>query len=311
MVERRDFLKVAVSLGCASLAGPMPKARATTRLAPGRKAPGSMAVLVDTTKCIGCRSCEAACNEVNKLGKPEAELYDQSVFETRRRPDSNTYTVVNAYAEPDVPFEPTTMGQRITAKTQCMHCQEPACASACFVNALEKTDLGPVVYHEERCVGCRYCMVACPFAVPQFEYEKAVPAIKKCQFCETRQLAGKLPGCAEACPTGALKYGERTALLDEARTRIYQNPDKYVHHIYGEHEVGGTSWLYISSVPFEDIGFRTDLGTTPYPVYTQGFLSAVPLVLIIWPAILMGCHWWSNNKKKAQRTEVESERREG
>lgn len=303
MVDRRGFLKIAASVGCASLVGSPRRAHAAVK--PHGRETRAVGVLVDTTKCIGCRSCEAACNEVNKLPKPKVSLYDQSVFEKGRRTDAKTYTVVNAYPSPEE-------GGRITVKAQCMHCQEPACASACFVNALEKTPEGTVIYHENRCVGCRYCMVACPFTMPKFEYEKAVPAIRKCTFCFARQQEGKLPACVEACPVEALKFGKRDDLLDIAKTRIYKNPDQYVHHIYGENEVGGTSWLYISKVPFEEIGFRTDLGVTPYPTFTQGFLSAVPLVLIIWPAMLMGCYWWSKSREQYAKTDMESEEsREG
>jgi Fe-S-cluster-containing dehydrogenase component len=207
--------------------------------------------------------------------------------------------VVNAYPDQAGAFNAAAMGERITAKKQCMHCQEPACASACFVKALEKTDLGPVVYHEDRCVGCRYCMVACPFNMTKFEWDESVPAIRKCLFCYGRQVAGKQPACVEACPAGALHFGKRAELLEVARSRIYKNPDQYVHHIYGEHEVGGTSWLYLSKVPFEKLDFRIDLGTRPYPEHTRSFLSAVPLVLIIWPALLMGCYSFSKSKEKA------------
>ncbi len=191
-----------------------------------------------------------------------------------------------------------------------MHCQEPACASACFVKALEKTSLGPVVYHEDRCVGCRYCMVACPFTMTKFEWDKSIPAIKKCVFCYERQLAGQPPACVEACPAETLTFGKRKDLLEVARSRIYRNPEKYSHHIYGEHEVGGTSWLYISSVPFEELAFRTDLGTKPYPELTRSFLSAVPLVLILWPALLMGCYSFSKQKEEADEAEAARVERE-
>lgn len=295
-IDRRKFLKVTASVAGATVVSQPARAIAKLTAVPARR--DSAGVLVDTTKCIGCRSCEAACNEVNNLPKPEVDLYDPSVLESRRQTDSTSYTVVNA-------FLVLQDGSRVTVKSQCMHCQEPACASACFVKALEKTSMGPVVYHEDRCVGCRYCMVACPFSLAKFEYEKAVPAIKKCQFCFARQAAGKPPACVEACPAGALTFGKRHELIETARSRIYNNPDQYVHHIYGEHEVEGTSWMYISSVPFEDLGFRTDLGTTAYPTFTQGFLSAVPLVLIIWPAILTGCYWWSRNRDQHEGTDAE------
>jgi len=137
-------------------------------------------------------------------------------------------------------------------------------------------------------MGCRLCMFSCPFDIPKFEYDSPTPTIQKCNLCWDRYKKGEIPACVEACPQEALLFGPRRDLLEEARARIYQHPDRYYHHIYGEHEVGGTSYLYLSPVPFEQIGFRTDLGTKPYPEYTTGFLYAVPFVFVLWPSILLG-----------------------
>jgi Fe-S-cluster-containing dehydrogenase component len=177
-----------------------------------------------------------------------------------------------------------------------MHCIDPACASACPARALEKSKAGPVTYNGSRCLGCRYCMMACPFEVPKFEYTKAVPYVKKCSFCAERQAQGLMPACAEVCPSGALTFGRRAALLEEARTRIYQNPDKYVHHIYGEHEAGGTSWLYLADVSFERLGLKQGLSTQPYPAYTETSLAAVPVVMTLWPPLLMGLYAFSKRR---------------
>ncbi len=188
-------------------------------------------------------------------------------------------------------------------KTQCMHCVEPACASACPAKALEKTAAGPIVYHGERCLGCRYCMMACPFEIPKFEYSKPIAYIKKCSFCAERQAAGLMPACAEVCPSGALQFGRREALLEEARKRIYDHPDDYVHHIYGEEEAGGTSWLYLSDTPFERLGLKADLSTTPYPALTDTALSAVPVVMTLWPPLLMGLYTFARERKEEERHE--------
>ena len=249
-------------------------------------------MLIDTTQCIGCRSCEIACNEANQLPQPEKSFDDESVFENERKTDVGVYTVVNRYPNSANENEP------VYRRLQCMHCNQPACASACLVKAMEKTKEGPIIYHPELCLGCRYCMVACPFDIPKFEYDKPVPSITKCIFCYERIKEGKKPACAEACPTEATLFGKRSELVEIAKTRIYQNPDNYVHHIYGENEVGGTGWIYLSSVPFEEIGFRTDLGTRPYPEFTYSFLSAVPFVLILWPALLMGISYMEKRKDK-------------
>jgi ferredoxin len=158
------------------------------------------------------------------------------------------------------------------------------------VRALEKQPLGAVTYRRDLCMGCRYCMVACPFGVPKYEYAKAVPFVRKCTFCAERQARGQAPACTEVCPSGALLFGERQELIEIARTRIYQNPGRYVPHVYGEHEAGGTSWLYISDVPFESLGLRTDVLDAPYPALTSGALSGVPFVMTLVPPVLMGLY---------------------
>jgi hypothetical protein len=150
-------------------------------------------------------------------------------------------------------------------------------------------------------------MVACPFGVPRFDYEKAAPYIDKCEFCAERQKEGKLPACASVCPSGALQFGTRAELIELARTRIYQNPDKYVHQIYGEAEAGGTSWLYISDIPFERLGFRSDVGSLAYPEYTRTALAAVPFVLTLWPPLLMGIHTMSKRRDEVAAAEAAKE----
>jgi Fe-S-cluster-containing dehydrogenase component len=239
-------------------------------------------MLIDTTKCIGCRACEEACNEANKLPKPDVSFSSDSVFEKKRETTPGAFTVVNRFANEKKPDEP------IFVRRQCMHCNQPACASACLTKAMEKTKEAAVVYHKDRCMGCRYCMIACPFDIPKFEYNNPTPYVWKCIFCYERQQKGKQPACAEVCPTGATLFGKKRDLLEIARTRIYTEPDRYVHHIYGEHEVGGTGWLFLSGVPLEKIDLKTNLGTTPYPELTSSFLYTVPLVFVLWPSLLIG-----------------------
>jgi Fe-S-cluster-containing dehydrogenase component len=261
-----------------------------------------LAMLVDTTRCVGCRACEAACSEANRLPAP-AKLGQDAVFETTRTTDARTYTVVNRRRAAG-------SGTATFAKTQCMHCVDPACVSACLVNALDKLPEGPVVYRADRCIGCRYCMVACPFGVPKFEYDRPLPLIQKCTFCVQRLREGKVPACAAVCPAGALEFGKRRALIEVAKTRIYWEPERYVHHVYGEHEVGGTGWLYLTGIPFEQLGFRTDLGTTPYPELTWTFLSAVPFVLTLWPPFLMGLYSFTRSRESAARGQDQETRNE-
>ncbi len=260
--------------------------------------PDSQGVLHDIVRCVGCRTCEAACNSVNQLPPPEQSFKDLTVLDQKRRTDAKTYTVVNR-------FETESGGKApIFVKNQCKHCLEPACASVCFVHAFTKTKEGAVIYDESVCVGCRYCMIACPFEIPTYEYDKALtPRVMKCTLCHPRLLEGKLPGCVEVCPTEALTFGRRDNLLRIARERIRRQPDRYIDHIYGENEMGGTSWLYIAGAPFRELGMREDLGVTPAPALTAGALGAVPIVVGLWPVLLTGIYAVSQRKDKIAREE--------
>jgi len=174
-------------------------------------------------------------------------------------------------------------------KIQCMHCLHPACASVCTVGALEKTSQGPVIYHADKCIGCRYCQYACPFGIPRYEWEEMLGLIRKCTFCADRQSEGLEPACVKACPTDALLLGERETLITEAKRRIAARPQKYVNHVYGENEVGGTSWLYISPVHFEKLGFPK-LGEEHPTLTSEAVLNATPVTIIAVAAALTGLY---------------------
>jgi len=294
-ISRRKFLgSIGAAIG-ASTSGVLTKAYGATNK-DFKGYPDSFGVLHDTTKCIGCRKCEQACDDVNELDKPERPFDDLSILDEKRRTGEATYTVVNKFEGKPDNF----------AKKQCNHCQEPACASACFVKALKKDKSGAVVYDESLCVGCRYCMVACPFNIPAYTYnDPLTPKVTKCTMCLPRIAEGKLPGCVDICPTEALLFGKRDDLLKIAKKRINKNPDHYVDHIYGENEMGGTNWLYLSGIPFEQIGMREDLGVTPAPQLTSGALGTVPIVVGLWPVLLTGVYAIGKRKDKIAREEQE------
>jgi Fe-S-cluster-containing dehydrogenase component len=252
-------------------------------------------VLVDTTRCIGCRSCEEACAAAHDLPVPDTA--DESVFKAKRDTSITQLTVVNRFE--------TNKGI-IFVKKQCMHCGQPSCVAACIVKAMKKHEDGAVTW-ETNCMGCRYCMVSCPFDIPKFEYNSWNPKILKCNLCWEQRLAkGDIPACVDACPAETLLFGKKRELVAEARRRIYLEPKKYVDYIYGENDVGGTSWIYLSAVPFEQIGFKMDLGTVAYPEYTTGFLYTEPIALILLPAFLMGLsyltrHGEAKGKREGKR----------
>jgi formate dehydrogenase iron-sulfur subunit len=232
------------------------------------------ALLVDIVRCIGCRACVAACKKIH--GFPGG--------------DGATSLGVTAYtAMVDLPSD------RHVRKL-CMHCVSPSCASVCPVSALRKTEAGPVTYDAKRCLGCRYCMVACPFDVPRYEFSAIVPSVRKCDLCAERLAAGNVPACVEACPAEATVTGTRSELLAEARRRIAENPGQYVDHLYGEHEAGGTSVLFLSPVPFERLGFKAGLPGEPFPKLTWDVLEKLPGVVTIGGATLLAL-WWITNRR--------------
>lgn len=293
-LNRRDFFKLGAAASCVAVGG---NALANEEFAGW---PDAYGMLFDTTLCLGadCRRCELACKRENDRDSTDLDVTDNSVFEKERRTDAENYTVVNRYSNHEDLTKP------IYVKWQCMHCAEPACASACLVNAFTKTPEGAVVYNADVCIGCRYCMVACPFYAPAFDYFDAyTPKIQKCTMCIDRIREGKKPACVDICPRETITFGKRVDLIKLAREKIRNNPDRYVDHLYGEHEVGGTSWLYLAGTDFGDIGFDTTLGTTRYPMLTRGFLSAVPLVLTIWPVMLIGFYKATQHRDKVRQLE--------
>jgi formate dehydrogenase iron-sulfur subunit len=296
--NRRSFLKQMAGVGALTILGSQPEAQADG----GKVAGGQVGVLVDCTLCVGCRSCEKACNAANKdlPRRPSGAFEDQTVFEQKRRMDYTAYTVVNRYQHANDP------GKFTYAKVQCMHCLSPACVSACM-GALTQEPSGPVVYDSSKCIGCRYCMAACPFQVPTYEYNKVLtPEIRKCTFCfQTRLSQGEMPACVQSCPMEVMIFGQRTKLLRLAREKLRRHPNRYVPHIYGENELGGTAWMYLSDIPFEMIGFPK-FGYHPVPGYTEPIQHALfkwfvpPLALY---GALGGVMWFLKSRKKLANAE--------
>jgi len=292
--NRRDFLKVAGAAGCTLLAANSRPSGAATVGAKEKDVGEFYGMLIDTVKCIGCRSCEEACNGQNGLPPPKEPFSDEKVLDRMRDTTPDAFTVLNKFPNGTEPDKP------IFVRKQCMHCAQPACATACLTKALEKTHEGMVKYNKERCMGCRYCMLSCPFDAPKYQYDSPSPFVRKCVFCYDRVVKGEQPACSEACPEGASLFGRRRQLVEIAKQRIATNPGKYHSYIYGEHEAGGTSWMFLGAEPPNRLGLRENVGTSSYPEKTSGFLYAVPHIFILWPTFLFGLSYLTSQKNNKE-----------
>jgi formate dehydrogenase iron-sulfur subunit len=283
-VNRKEFIRLAgMGMGGILLSPTRGAAASATRALADQ-----VAMLYDSTVCIGCRACQRACKEWNNNPiepGPSGLPYDAPL-----ELSADTWTIIQLYRG---------SGESSFVKRQCMHCLEPACASACLVGALSRTAEGSVVYDSNKCMGCRYCMMACPFRVPKFEWDSALPLIRKCTFCADRQAQGMEPACTDACPTGAVVFGKRDALITEAHRRIEDHPDRYVNHVYGEHEAGGTSGLYLSHVSFDRLAFPV-LGTESATHRSEAAMFATPGVIAGAVTLLSAIRWYTGRRERPE-----------
>jgi Fe-S-cluster-containing dehydrogenase component len=302
--KRRKILQLGLAAASAAapvsaLADSQPDAAKSPSGAAAAANPDHVGVLYDTTLCIGCRECEAACNRRNNLPRTPVPFSDREVFRTPRRPSDTAFTVVNQYQgspSTDQAAVPYTY-----CKVQCMHCLYPSCVSACIVGALTKAADGSVVYNATICLGCRYCQVACPFEVPAYEFNEPLkPRVRKCEFCTDREKGtGANPACAAACPTEALVFGRRADLLATAKERIASRPARYLNHVYGEFEVGGTSWLYLVGRPVAELGLLP-LPTQAPPARTEAIQHGIfryGLLPTAFYGVLAGVMWLNHRRR--------------
>ncbi|RPH52841.1 hydrogenase 2 operon protein HybA [bacterium] len=272
-VDRRSLLK---GLAAASTltALPGPAAARERRTAP----PDAVGLLYDTTRCIGCKACVVACKDANDM-PADTDGYGGGLYDAPEGLNEYTRNVIQLYDGGD---------ETAFVKRQCMHCIDPACVGACMIGALQKREHGIVTWDGSKCVGCRYCQMACPFNVPKFQWSKRAPKIVKCELCSHRLKEGKIPACAEVCPRQAVIFGKYADLLDDAHRRLAETPDRYVPKVYGEHDLGGTQCLYLSDVPFEKLGFRFQQDepvpelqqTVQHGIY-QGFVAPLALYALL------------------------------
>ncbi len=242
-------------------------------------------ILFDSTMCIGCGACYEACKEQNKLPKTSNDYLKDHLSD-------RTYTVLEQYDED------------LYTRKMCMHCADPTCVSVCPVGAFTKTELGPVIYDADKCMGCRYCMQACPHHVPRYEWNKTNPRVRKCNMCYDRVKEGLLPACADACPTGATMFGDLDELKAEAKKRIAENPDTYYPHIYGLEDAGGSNVLVLASVPFDQLGFAGNLPKEALPNLTMEALEKIPSVVVGGAIFLGGMRWLTTRKNQIAKEKL-------
>ena len=288
-LSRRTALKTLAAAGAAVASTAAPAHARDPKKMPA----DAVGMLYDATLCIGCKACMVACREANGLEPEDPE----SRWDSPDTLSANTKNLIKLYREG---------GQQSFMKSQCMHCVDPACVSACMLGAFQKREHGIITWDGSKCVGCRYCQIACPFNIPKFEWDDATPKIVKCELCAHRIAEGGIPACVEVCPRQAVIYGQTRDLLAEAHRRLEAEPDRYEPKVYGEHDGGGTQVIYLAP---KDISFATlglpDLGTRSVPdlpetiqhaVY-QGFIAPIALYGVLAVAV------WRN-----RRTEVEETR---
>jgi formate dehydrogenase iron-sulfur subunit len=282
----------------------------------------SRAVLYDATLCIGCRGCQVACKEEHRNPAEKTVFFAKpGGYQNPAALSTATFTLVS-YHELDRGGEYPAW---VFVRHQCMHCVDPACVAVCPAHALRKETDGTVSYTQEQCIGCGMCQMTCPFGAPVLERRESGPVVSKCTFCDDRvrdpevpavlnegertpdvldepkrarfEAHRRTPACVAACPTGALRHGDRDALLAEAHRRIERQPERYVHHVYGEHEAGGTAWLYLAAVPFADLGMPTEFPRRSGSPGEQASVGWTPGLLGI-GALAVGMVWYTERRER-------------
>lgn len=296
-IGRRQALRGLLGLGAtAALTAP---AAALEHGAHPEAPPDAVAMLYDNTLCTGCKACMPACSEAN--GLPPDTALSGGLWQMPLDLNAKTKNIIKLYEGPEPP-------DFAFVKRQCMHCLDPACVTGCPFGALMKNRWGAVTWDGFRCIGCRYCEVACPFEIPKFEWSRWNPKIVKCEFCFDQRLThGRQPACTEVCPTGAVIFGKRADLLARAKARVTAAPGTYFENrVYGEHEAGGTQVLYLSHVAFDKIGLPT-LGSTSLAYYATAVTSVIyrwlsgPLLVAGILGAIIKRNWTHHEAERSER----------
>jgi Fe-S-cluster-containing dehydrogenase component len=299
-MSRRRFLTA--SVGGVALGGAAGEASARGNL---EVPPKALGMLYDATLCVGCKACVSACKRANDMPVESSDEYP--IWDTPHDTSGRTLNVIKVYRNGTAEVKDREIDGFSFVKRHCMHCVDPGCISVCPTKAMRKDpETGVVTHHPEACIGCRYCVYACPYNVPKWDFSDAFGQIQKCQLCNHRLAEGKLPACVEHCPTGASLFGTREEMLEEAKRRIALKPGEeyeyprdtlqannthvkqaptYQPHIYGETQGGGTQVLALAGVPFEKLelpllverSFASVSETVQHTIY-KGMLAPLGLL---------------------------------
>ncbi len=305
-INRREFLRggaggAAAVAACAALGADRAEARGNLTVPES-----AVGLLYDSTLCIGCKACMSACKTVNDL--PLDDTIGGGLWDSPRGLSGKTYTVIKIYENGTAQNKDQVEDGFAHIKRQCLHCIDPSCVSVCPVGAMHKeAGTGLVSYNPDACIGCRYCVVACPYQVPQFQYDTPTPRIAKCQLCKEELAKGDIPACAKVCPTGATLFGSYKALTAEIERRKAMKPGEanvfprrtvdsgdtherpaatYTAQVYGEKELGGTQVRYLSGVPFEKFGLPVGMPERSYASVSETVQHALYGGLV-YPAVVL------------------------
>ncbi|MGI9133426.1 MAG: hydrogenase 2 operon protein HybA [Rhodoferax sp.] len=323
MANRRDYLKGCLAGGGAAasaLAPAVADARETLQ-----RPPEGLGLLYDSTLCVGCQACVAACKQVNE-NPAEFRTLDK-LWDSPLDTSGHTFNIIKVYSNGNGETKNAEQNGFAFMKTSCMHCADPSCVSACPVSAMRKDPVtGIVSYDPDACFGCRYCVAACAFGIPKYQYDSPIGKIGKCELCRHRHKDGHYSACAEVCPTGATLFGRTSDLLVEAKRRLAlkpgattkiprgrlpysdaaaeqasnwrKEPDQryeaqmatYLQHVYGDTEYGGTQVLKLSAVNFEKLGMP-DLGPESSAAKSETIQHTLYQGMVM-PIALLGAMTW-------------------